>query len=409
MSTVEATHRFFDEAARALDLAPALERLLLTPLREVQVQVAFERDDGTVATLLGYRVQHDNARGPMKGGLRYHPEVDLDEVSSLASLMTWKTAVVGLPYGGAKGGVTCDPKELSQTELQRMTRVFVDQIHDIIGPDRDIPAPDVNTDSQVMAWIMDQYSKYHGHSPAVVTGKPVELYGSAGREAATGRGLTIVCREALAEKGSAIAGSRFAIQGFGNVGSWAARLLHEAGGRVIAVSDRKGGILNPEGLDVAALAEHRKETGTVTGFQGTDGITNEELLALECDVLLPAALGDVFSPELAREVRAGMIVEGANGPTGPEADAVFRERGIEVVPDIFANAGGVTVSYFEWVQNIQQFNWSEERVNGELEQTMVAAWRALRQLAAEKGVALRTAAFMLAIGRVAKATALRGI
>jgi len=409
MSTVEATHRFFDEAARALDLAPALERLLLTPLREVQVQVAFERDDGTVATFLGYRVQHDNARGPMKGGLRYHPEVSPDEVRSLASLMTWKTAVVGLPYGGAKGGVCCDPKELSQNELQRLTRVFVDQIHDIIGPDRDIPAPDVNTNAQVMAWIMDQYSKYHGHSPAVVTGKPVELYGSAGREAATGRGLTIVCREALAAKGGAIAGSRFAIQGFGNVGSWAARLLHEAGGRVIAVSDRKGGILNPEGLDVAALYEHKEEAGTVTGFSGADAITNEELLTLECDVLVPAALGDVFSPELAREVRAGMIVEGANGPTGPEADTVFRERGIEVVPDIFANAGGVTVSYFEWVQNIQQFNWSEERVNGELEQTMVTAWRALRQLAADQGVALRTAAFMLAIGRVAKATALRGI
>jgi glutamate dehydrogenase (NAD(P)+) len=409
MSTVEATNRFFDEAARTMDLAPAIERLLLAPLREVQVQIAFERDDGSIATFLGYRVQHDNARGPMKGGLRYHPEVDLDEVRSLATLMTWKTAVVGLPYGGAKGGVTCDPKELSASELQRMTRVFVDQIHEIIGPHRDIPAPDVNTDAQVMAWIMDQYSKYHGHSPAVVTGKPVDLYGSEGREAATGRGLTIVCREALAAKGGSIAGSRFAIQGFGNVGSWAARLLHEAGGRVIAVSDRKGGILNPEGLDVAALVEHHQETRTVTGFPGADRITHEELLTLECDVLIPAALGDVFSPELAREARAGMIVEGANGPTGPEADRVFRERGIEVVPDIFANAGGVTVSYFEWVQNIQQLRWSEERVNQELERTMVEAFGHLRRIAEDKGLALRTAAFVLAIDRVAKATALRGI
>jgi glutamate dehydrogenase (NAD(P)+) len=323
--------------------------------------------------------------------------------------MTWKTAVVGLPYGGAKGGVTCDPKELSASELQRMTRVFVDQIHEIIGPHRDIPAPDVNTDARVMAWIMDQYSKYHGHSPAVVTGKPVELYGSAGREAATGRGLAIVCREALAQKGGAIPGSRFAIQGFGKVGSWVARLLHEAGGRVIAVSDVQGGISSPDGLDVPALVEHHRRARTVTGFAGTDGITNEELLTLECDVLIPAALEDVFSPELAREVRAGMIVEGANGPTGPEADRVFRERGIEVVPDILANAGGVTVSYFEWVQNIQQFNWSEERINEELERTMVEAWRTLRQLAAGKDVPLRTAAFMLAIGRVAKATALRGI
>jgi glutamate dehydrogenase (NAD(P)+) len=345
----------------------------------------------------------------MKGGLRYHPRVSLEEVRSLASLMTWKTAVVGLPYGGAKGGITCDPKELSESELQRMTRVFVDQIHDIIGPDRDIPAPDVNTDARVMAWIMDQYSKYHGHSPAVVTGKPVELYGSAGREAATGRGLAIVCREALAQKGGAIPGSRFAIQGFGNVGSWVARMLHEAGGRVIAVSDVQGGISSPDGLDVPALVEHHRRARTVTGFAGTDGITNEELLTLECDVLIPAALEDVFSPELAREVRAGMIVEGANGPTGPEADRVFRERGIEVVPDILANAGGVTVSYFEWVQNIQQFNWSEERVNEELERTMVEAWRTLRQLAAFKDVPLRTAAFILAIGRVAKATALRGI
>jgi glutamate dehydrogenase (NAD(P)+) len=409
MSTSEATNRFFDEAARTMDLAPAIERLLLAPLREVQVQVAFERDDGTIATFHGYRVQHDNARGPMKGGLRYHPEVDLEEVRSLATLMTWKTAVVGLPYGGAKGGVTCDPKELSASELQRMTRVFVDQIHEIIGPHRDIPAPDVNTDAQVMAWIMDQYSKYHGHSPAVVTGKPVDLYGSEGREAATGRGLTIVCREALAAKGGSIAGSRFAIQGFGNVGSWAARLLHEAGGRVIAVSDRKGGILSPEGLDVAALSEHHENARTVVGFPGADRITNEELLTLECDVLIPAALGDVLSPELAREARAGMIVEGANGPTGPEADRVFRERGIEVVPDIFANAGGVTVSYFEWVQNIQQLRWSEERVNQELERTMVEAFGHLRRIAKDKGVALRTAAFILAIDRVAKATALRGI
>ena len=409
MSSFEATNRYFDEAARKLDLAPEIERLLLAPLRELRVQVAFERDDGTVATFVGFRVQHDNARGPMKGGLRYHPEVDLDEVRSLASLMTWKTAVVGLPYGGAKGGVCCDPKKLSQSELQRLTRVFVDQIHEVIGPDRDIPAPDVNTDAQVMAWIMDQYSKYHGHSPAVVTGKPVELYGSAGREAATGRGLTIVCREALAAKGGAIADSRFAIQGFGNVGSWTARLLHEAGGRVVAVSDVKGGILAPDGLDVPALVEHHRRAGTVTGFPGADAISNEELLTLECDVLIPAALGDVFSPELAREVRAKRIVEGANGPTGPDADAVFRERGIEVVPDIFANAGGVTVSYFEWVQNIQQFRWDEERVNRELEQTMVEAWRSLRRLAEDRGVPLRTAAFMLAIDRVAKATKLRGI
>ena len=408
MSTFEATNRFFDEAARRLDLPATVERLLLTPLRELQVQVAFERDDGSVATLIGYRVQHDHARGPMKGGLRYHPHVDLDEVRSLASLMTWKTAVIDIPYGGAKGGVSCDPADYSRGELQRLTRVFVDQIHEVIGPDRDIPAPDVNTDSQVMAWIMDQYSKYHGHSPAVVTGKPVDLYGSPGRDAATGRGVMIICREALEEAGRSIAGASFVIQGFGNVGSWAARLLHEAGGKVIAVSDVKGGVRSPDGLDVPALFTFARESGSVVGFPGTDRITNEELLTLECDVLIPAALGDVFEPELAREVRAGMIVEGANGPIRPEADAVFRERGIRVVPDILANAGGVTVSYFEWVQNIQQFQWTEERVNQELERKMVSAYRKLRAIQDEADVPLRTAAFMLAIRRVAEATCLRG-
>jgi glutamate dehydrogenase (NAD(P)+) len=408
MSPFEATHRFFDEAARRLDLPDTVERLLLTPLRELQVQVAFERDDGTVATFIGYRVQHDNARGPMKGGLRYHPHVDLDEVRSLASLMTWKTAVADLPYGGAKGGISCDPKQLSAGERQRMTRVFVDQIHEVIGPDRDIPAPDVNTDSQTMAWIMDQYSKYHGHSPAVVTGKPVELYGSPGRDAATGRGLLTICREALKERGKSIEGSTFAIQGFGNVGSWVARLLHEEGAKVIAVSDVNGGVLSRDGLDVPALYEHARGSGTVVDFPGIDTISNEELLTLECDVLIPAALGDVFEPELAREARAGMIVEGANGPIRPEADDVFRERGIEVVPDILANAGGVTVSYFEWVQNIQQFQWTEERVNQELERRMVSAYRKLRSIQDGDGVPLRTAAFMLAIRRVAEATCLRG-
>ena len=409
MSTFEQTNRFFDEASRRMELSPAIERLLVTPHREVQVQVAIERDDGSVATFLGYRVQHDGTRGPMKGGLRYHPAVNLDEVRSLASLMTWKTAVVNLPYGGAKGGVTCDPKELSDNERQRLTRTFVDQIHDVIGPDRDIPAPDVNTDAQVMAWIMDQYSKYHGHSPAVVTGKPVDLYGSAGREAATGRGVVIATRESLAERGKGLEGTRVAVQGFGNVGSWAARLIAAEGGRVVAVSDVQGGIHDPEGLDVDAALDHARRTGSVVGLEGTDRLSNEELLTLDCDVRIPAALGDVFTPALAREVRAEPIVEGANGPTSPEADAVFRERGVEVVPDIYANAGGVTVSYFEWVQNIQQFDWTEERVNQELERRMVEAHRTLTTIRDEKGVPLRTAAFMLAIGRVGKATVLRGI
>lgn len=409
MTPFEATSYYFGEAAREMDLSAPVEKLLITPLRELQVEVALERDDGTLKTFLGYRVQHDNARGPMKGGIRYHPEVNPDEVRSLASLMTWKTAVVNVPYGGAKGGVSCDPAELSTAEQERLTRKFVDRIHDLIGPHIDIPAPDVNTNAQVMAWIMDQYSKYHGHSPAVVTGKPVDLYGSHGREAATGRGVVIATRETLAERDRKIEGSTFAVQGFGNVGSHAARLLHRLGGRLIAASDAHGGILDREGLDVPALLEHLGETGSVTGFPGADEISNAELLALDCDVLIPAALGGVFTEENAEEVRARIIVEGANGPTMPEADRIFRERGIEVVPDIYANAGGVTVSYFEWVQNIQQFRWDEERVNGELEKIMVDAYRTIRRISRERDVPLRTAAFILAIGRVGKATVLRGI
>lgn len=409
MTPFEATSHYFGEAAREMDLSAPVEKLLITPLRELQVEVALERDDGTLKTFLGYRVQHDNARGPMKGGIRYHPEVNPDEVRSLASLMTWKTAVVNVPYGGAKGGVSCDPAELSTAEQERLTRKFVDRIHDLIGPHIDIPAPDVNTNAQVMAWIMDQYSKYHGHSPAVVTGKPVDLYGSHGREAATGRGVVIATRETLAEEDREIEGSSFAVQGFGNVGSHAARLLHRLGGRLIAASDAHGGILDREGLDVPALLEHVGETGTVTGFPDADEISNAELLALDCDVLIPAALGGVFTQENAEEIRARIIVEGANGPTMPEADRIFRERGIEVVPDIYANAGGVTVSYFEWVQNIQQFRWDEERVNGELEKIMVDAYRTIRRISRERDVSLRTAAFILAIGRVGKATVLRGI
>jgi len=405
----EATNFYFNEAARQMELAPAIEELLVMPLRELQVQVAIERDDGSVASFIGYRIQHDNARGPMKGGLRYHPEVDLDEVRSLASLMTWKTAVVDVPYGGAKGGISCDPRELSRDELRRLTHRFVDQIHDVIGPNIDIPAPDVNTNAQVMAWIMDRYSRYHGHSPAVVTGKPVDLYGSAGREAATGRGITIVTREALGHRGEELAGKTVAIQGFGNVGSWAARLLHDEGAKVVAVSDVRGGIHAGGGLDLPALVDHVAESGSVVELPGSEPISNEELLALECDVLIPAALGGVFTAENAGDVRAGLVVEGANGPTEPEADLVFRERGIEVVPDIFANAGGVTVSYFEWVQNVQQFKWDEERVNRELETILVNADRALRRVAEDRGVALRTAAFIVAIGRVGKATVLRGI
>lgn len=409
MNPFEATNRYFDEAAREMDLSTSIRDLLVTPLRELRVQISIERDDGSIATYVGYRIQHDNSRGPMKGGLRYHPHVDPDEVRALASLMTWKTAVVGIPYGGAKGGITCDPKDFSLGELEKLTRKFIDQIHPIIGPNQDIPAPDMNTNAQVMAWIMDQYSKYHGHSPAVVTGKPVELYGSLGREEATGRGVMIATREALKDAGSQIKGSTFVIQGFGNVGSYVARFVHELGGKVIAASDVKGGILNPEGFDIPALVEHLKKTGSVVQFTGSDSISNADLLTHPCDVLIPAALGGVITEENAKDIRAKLVVEAANGPTTPDADQILRKRDIEVVPDIYANAGGVTVSYFEWVQNIQQFNWTLEKVRGELEQIMVTSWKKLRKLRLDKKIALRTAAFVLGIGRVGKATVLRGI
>jgi glutamate dehydrogenase (NAD(P)+) len=392
-----------------MDVGERIETLLATPLREVKVQVTVELDSGEIRTFLGYRIQHDNSRGPMKGGLRYHPAVDQDEVVSLASLMTWKTAVVNLPYGGAKGGVCCDPTQMSTKELERVTRKLIDQIQDVIGPTRDIPAPDVNTNPQVMAWIMDQYSKYHGHSPAVVTGKPLDLYGSRGREAATGRGVLYVTREILRDLGVAVRGARVVVQGFGNVGSHAARLLQQDGAQVVGVSDVHGAIRGPGGLDLLALFEHVKRAGTVRGFPGGTPCSHEELLATECEVLVPAALGGVLTRENADSVRARVIVEGANSPTTPEADEIFERRGVVVIPDILANAGGVTVSYFEWVQNLQHLAWDEERVNAELEKTMKEAYDRVSQIARSRKLSLRTAAFVLAIGRVGKATVLRGI
>jgi glutamate dehydrogenase (NAD(P)+) len=409
MTSAEATAHYFKKAARIMDVGERIETLLASPLREVKVQVSIELDNGEIRTFNGYRVQHDNARGPMKGGLRYHPLVDADEVLSLASLMTWKTAVVNLPFGGAKGGITVDPAGLSTKELERLTRKFVDQIQDIIGPTRDIPAPDVNTNPQVMAWIMDQYSKYHGHSPAVVTGKPIDLYGSRGREAATGRGLLHIAREIARDVGLPVKGTRFAIQGFGNVGSHAARLIHEDGGIIVAVSDLNGGVRNPRGLDVPALFDHARKSGSVKGFQGGNPCGNEELLTCDCDVLVPAALGSVITKSVAAEVRAKIVIEGANAPCTPEADEVFEKKGVLVVPDILANAGGVTVSYFEWVQNLQHVTWDEERVNTELEKVMREAYERVANISRTRKLPLRTSAYVLAIGRVGKATVLRGI
>jgi glutamate dehydrogenase (NAD(P)+) len=410
MPGFEDVNYYFRKAARVMDLSPRVERLLVTPCREVKVDVSITLDNGELGTFIGYRVQHDNSRGPMKGGLRYHPTVDMDEACGLASLMTWKTAVVNLPYGGAKGGIAVDPARLTPREVERLTRRFVQQIHDVIGPQRDIPAPDVNTNAQVMAWIMDEYSRIHGFSPAVVTGKPVDLFGSRGRESATGRGAVMALEEYLADAGAGpVRGKTFAIQGFGNVGSWTARFLHEKGGTVVAVSDAGGGVRNPEGLDVGKLLEHAAAARTVADFPGGDPITNDELLVLEVDVLVPAALGGVITEANARDVQARIVLEAANAPVTPAADEILYQRGVTVLPDIYVNAGGVTVSYFEWAQNIQQFTWEEDRITAELGRHMREAYATLARLVRERKVSFRTAAFILAIGRVGRATVLRGV
>jgi glutamate dehydrogenase (NAD(P)+) len=406
MKFIEAGKYYFEQAARSLDLGSRLIRQLETPMREIKVELTVPLDSGETATFVGYRVQHDNARGPMKGGIRYHPSVDPEEVTALASLMTWKTAVVDLPYGGAKGGVNCDPRQLSKNELQRLTRTFTDRMADVIGPNRDIPAPDMGTNAQVMAWIVDQYSSHHGWTPAVITGKPLELGGSPGREAATGRGVLYALEAYLADQGRTLKGVRVAIQGFGNVGSWAARLLAEQGARIVAISDVTGATANKDGLDIAALMKHVATTKGVVNFAGGDVMRAEDVLTCPCEVLVPAALEGQLTAANAKDVQAKIIVEGANGPTTPEADETFRKRGITVIPDIYANAGGVTVSYFEWVQNIQQYRWSEERVNQELRARMLASWQDLKAQATN-AMDLRHAAFMLGVSRVARATQLR--
>ncbi|XP_073123719.1 glutamate dehydrogenase A-like isoform X2 [Henckelia pumila] len=344
----------------------------------------------------------------MKGGIRYHPEVDPDEVNALAQLMTWKTAVADIPYGGAKGGIGCTPKDLSKSELERLTRVFTQKIHDLIGVNTDVPAPDMGTNAQTMAWILDEYSKFHGYSPAVVTGKPVDLGGSLGREAATGRGVVYAMEALLAEHGKSIRDLTFAVQGFGNVGSWAARLIHEKGGKVVAVSDITGAVKNRDGIDILALLGHKEATGQLTDFNGADAMDADELLTHECDVLIPCALGGVLNRENAGDVQAKFIIEAANHPTDPEADEILSKKGVIILPDIYANAGGVTVSYFEWVQNIQGFMWEEEKVNDELRRYMTKAFHNIKGLCMSHDCNLRMGAFTLGVNRVARATLLRG-
>ena len=409
MSPFECVNFQFDKAARVLDLPDYLQVALKTPLREVRVEIPLVVEDGRIRTFHGFRVQHNNARGPMKGGLRYHPDVDLDEARALASLMTWKTAVVDIPYGGAKGGIDLDPRLLGADQVERVTRTFIERIHQLIGPNEDIPAPDVNTNPQVMAWIVDEYSKFRGFSPAVVTGKPLEVGGSPGRDSATGRGVAIVTGRAAADMGLDLGGASVAIQGFGNVGRWTAQCLNEMGAKVVAVSDSRGGIFLGDGLDVAKLLEIVGAGGRVGDYDGAERIDNDVLLTADVDILVPAALGDVLHGGNAADVRARLVVEGANAPTTPVADEILEERGVKVVPDILANAGGVTVSYFEWVQNLQQFRWTAERVDTELRRIMGEAYDAVSITATEHGISLRTAAFVVAIRRVAAAVKLRGV
>ncbi len=404
---LEASQYYFNQAAKVLDLRPKTIKVLQTPYRVVKVEIVSESRDGDFLHHIGYRVQHDNSRGPMKGGLRYHPKVDEDHAVALASLMTWKTAIVNIPYGGAKGGINCNPEELNDQELDDMTRVFVSHIKEVIGPNLDIPAPDVNTNAKIMGWIMDEYSKYYGFSPGVVTGKPLHLFGSEGRSEATGLGLTFALEFVLKDKKMNFKDITVAMQGFGNVGSNAAKFIHERGGKVVAIGDHKGGVCNREGLDIPAVINWVNEHRTVAGFPGGDPFSSDEVLTWDCDVLIPAALDGVLNEFNARDVKAKIIVEGANGPTTPAADEIFKQRDILVIPDIYANAGGVTVSYFEWAQNIQQFRWELERINNELYKTMSNSYKDIVSTATSKNISLRTAAFVLGIGRVAKATIAR--
>lgn len=399
-----------DEIAKRIDLEPWIHKKLRHPKRELIVSIPVKMDDGSVEVFTGYRVQHNITLGPAKGGIRYHPDVTLDEMRALAMWMTWKCAVVGFPYGGAKGGVACEPRKLSQQELERLTRRYTSEILGMIGPEKDIPAPDINTNSQVMAWIMDTYSVDRGYSvPGVVTGKPVVLGGSLGREEATGRGVFFTLLNTLKYLDQPIEEKKVVIQGFGKVGSVVAKLLHQEGAKIIAISEVDGGIYNPKGLDPERITAHRREAGSVVGSKDAEFITNEELFKLECDILIPAATEEQITEENAPQIKANIIVEAANGPTSPPADKVLKSRKILVVPDILANAGGVTVSYFEWVQGMQGYFWSEREVNLKLRDIITRAFHRVLDVSLREKVDMRTAALMVAVKRVAEATRLRGL
>jgi glutamate dehydrogenase (NAD(P)+) len=410
LNPFEIAQRQFDTAAEKIGLDPGMRHVLRHPKRQLIVSVPTLMDDGSVRVFEGYRVQHNIARGPAKGGIRYHPKVTLDEVKALASWMTWKCATVNIPYGGAKGGVACDPKKMSRGELERMTRRYASEISIIIGPDRDIPAPDVYTDAQTMSWIMDTYSMMIGHSAlGVVTGKPVQLGGSVGRHEATARGALVSIREACQVIKKPVRGASAAVQGFGNAGGILARLLHDDGAKIVAVSDSRGGVYSSRGLDLNQVRAHKEETGSVVGLKGAERITNDELLETKCDILAPAALENQITLKNASKLRTRIVAEAANGPTTPGADRILQDRNVFVIPDILCNAGGVTVSYFEWAQDLQGFFWDELEVTKQLEKFMRRAFHEVLEASRRYKVDMRTAAYILAVGRVADATRVRGL
>jgi glutamate dehydrogenase (NAD(P)+) len=400
----------FDGAARILNLDPGIWKILTHPKRQIIVSCPVQMDNGEIEVFTGYRVQYNITLGPAKGGIRYHPDVSLDEVTALAAWMTWKCAVAHIPFGGGKGGVVCDPTRMSRRELEALTRRYVAEIIDAIGPEKDVPAPDVNTNDQIMAWVMDTYSMHVGHtSTAVVTGKPIEMGGSLGRREATGRGVMIVTREAATHLGLDINGATVAVQGFGNVGSVSADLLSRIGAKIVAVTDWKGGVYDPKGLDVSKMLEFAKEHKTIEGFPGAESIDNDALFALDVDVLIPAALENQITIDNASTIRARIVTEGANGPTTPAAHTLLHQRGIFVIPDILANSGGVTTSYFEWVQDRYGYFWEEDEVNTRLEKKMIEAFDDVLQTSLKYKVDMRTAAYIVAISRVGNVTRLRGM
>jgi len=409
MSNLDIVRFYFDRAVERLELPDDIRVVFWEPYREVTVQIPVKLTDGKTHVFSGYRIQHNGARGPYKGGIRFHPEVDIDEVRALASLMTWKTAVANVPFGGAKGGVNCPADQLERSEVQKITRSFMDKIEKVLGPTRDIPAPDVNTNAQVMAWMMDEYGKLHGHTPAICTGKPIALEGSYGREQATGRGCVYMFREAAPQIGLTPSETSFVVQGYGNVGSWAARIMQQLGCKMVGASDATGAIRSDAGIDAEKLTRHIfEEEGQLTEFPGAEVISPDDLLAIECDVFIPAALGGMIHEGNADRMNCRMVIEGANSPTTPAADEILQDKDVYVIPDVMANAGGVVCSYFEWVQNLQHFRWAEREVNDKLGGIMRKAYRDVSGRAKEEKLTLRDASYLVGIERVVEASRTRG-